>query len=538
MSILAAQSEQLAQLIAQGREWFVPDCAKTIELMLEAVALAQTLGDAEQEAYAQLLLARSYWALGNLPAGHAAIARLEILDRKVKSPRLNGDFELARGRLYFSASEYGPALKSWCNCLKIALNIAAVDLYIEACLGVGNVYFAHQQAGDALRWHEIALEFAQNTGDQELLTESYLHVAADLNTLGQFELVLSLSKKGEAAFYQTRHQSWLADWYSYRGEALLALGRLEESKHWLHQAWAINQQTTYLWSQSLNLLNLGKVYVALQAYTQAAEYLALAEHKIASFGSLTLLLRVYSQMAELGQLTQNHQMAWQNRRKYHELAIQNAQQLAKDKLNTALERRIRELDTQLMVLQTRQENVMLRQQSSADSELLQSLLHASLQDPLTGVGNRRLLDQEMPVLYQRCRDDQRPLSVLMVDLDHFKRVNDTFGHAVGDEVIRATAMILLQSCRGGDLIARFGGEEFVLLLPGAVGTTAVEVAERIRARVASYNWAQFHPLLQATCSIGVAELGDELSADEVLEHADQALYQAKKRGRNCVESSQ
>ncbi|WP_373976663.1 GGDEF domain-containing protein [Chitinibacter sp. SCUT-21] len=531
-------TRQIEQLIAQGRDWFVPDCARTIELMERAAQLARAESCYEQEAQAQLWLARSHWALGNLDAGHQAIARLEVLDRKVKSPRLNADFELARGRLYFSASEYGAALKSWSACLRKALSISAVDLYIQASLGVGNVYFALQQAGDALNWHEVALEFAQSLGEHELLAESYLHVAADLNALGQYELMLILFTKGEQAFHHTQHHAWRADWYSYRGEACLALQRLDEAKDWLHRAWEINRKTTYLWSQSLNLLNLGKVYVALQGYEKAAEYLSLAEQKINSFGSLTLMLRVYSQLSELGLLTQNYQMAWENRRKYHVLAIQNAQKLASERLNTALERRIRELDTQLMVLQTRQENVMLRQQNSADSELLQTLLHASLQDPLTGAGNRRQLDQEMPILYQRCREDERPLSVLMVDLDYFKRVNDTFGHLIGDEVIRATAKILLQSCRGGDLVARYGGEEFVLLLPGAVGITAVEVAERIRLRIGAYAWHEVHPDLAVTASIGVAELSAELDAAALLEHADQALYRAKELGRNRVESYQ
>ncbi|WP_348946214.1 GGDEF domain-containing protein [Chitinibacter sp. FCG-7] len=527
---------KLDELLAEGVAWFVPDCARTVELMADAIRLAQQLQILDKEAQAQLLLARSHWALGNLADGHAAIARLLVLDAKIKSPRLSAELELTRGRLYFSGSEYGAALKSWISCLRKSLSIQAVDLYIEACLGVGNVYFAHQQAGDALRWHEIALEFALQVNDQDLLTESYLHTVADMNALGHYELVLALSHKGEAAFLNTRHPAWLADWYSYRGEAYLALNQLDAAKDWLYKAWEINRQTSYLWSQSLNLLNLGKVCVALQDYPQAAEFLELARHKIASIGALTLMLRVYSQLSELGQLMGDHEMAWKNRRKFHELAIQNAQQLAKDKLNTALERRIRELDTQLMVLQTRQENVMLRQQSSADSELLQTLRNASLQDPLTGIGNRRQLDQEMPVLFQRCREEQRALSVLMLDLDHFKVVNDTFGHAVGDEVIRVAATILLQTCRGGDLLARFGGEEFILLLPGAAASVAVEVAERIRARLQSYSWSDIHPQLQATCSIGVAELCGEIDCNELLQHADQALYRAKRDGRNRVES--
>ncbi|QLG88889.1 GGDEF domain-containing protein [Chitinibacter bivalviorum] len=535
MALPANLVDKVQQLIAEGQKWFVPDCEQTIALMREAIALAQTAGLAAQEAKAQLLLARSFWALGNLEQGHTALDRTEDLAGQLKSARLYAELECARGRLHLSASEYGLALKAWTISLKKALSVKAFDIYADCCMGIGDVYFAHQQAGDALRWHEVGLDFARKVNDPEQLAESYLHVAADLNLLGEYQLVLALSKTGESIFQASQHKAWLADWYSYRGEAYWALAEYDSAKKWLHTAWEINRKTSYLWSQSLNLLNLGKVYVALSEYEQAHEYLTLALEKISSFGSFTLLLRVYSQLSELGRLRGDYKMAWEYRRQYHELAIQNAQQLAKDKLTNALDRRIRELDTQLMVLQTRQENLMLRQQSNANSELMQTLRSASLQDPLTGASNRRHLDQEMPILYQRCAEDGRALSVLMVDLDHFKKVNDTFGHAVGDDVIRSTAMILLQSCRGGDLVARFGGEEFVLLLPGATAATAAEVAERIRMKVAQFDWAQFDPNLQATCSIGVAELSGESGADILLQNADHALYRAKHLGRNRVE---
>ncbi|MGL6041939.1 MAG: diguanylate cyclase, partial [Deefgea sp.] len=431
--------------------------------------------------------------------------------------------------------QYSQALKSWSLCLKLALSTHAYTMYVEACLGIGNVFTAQNKHGDALRWHETALEFAKKTTDHELLAESFLHVAADLIHLKEYELTLQLSKLGEPVFLTSQHKAWLADWYSYRGEAYHELGKYTEAQAWLHAAWDLNQHLDYLWSQSINLMALGRVYIAQRRMDEAKQYLLLALKTIQSFGSHPLLLRVYTLLADLGEVNKDFQMAWQFRRQYHELAIEDAQQLAKEKLTNALERRIKELDSQLFVLQTRQENTLLRQKSSADTELLQTLRNATLQDPLTGASNRRHLDQEMPLMYQRCIEENRPFTILMVDLDHFKRVNDCFGHPVGDDVIRSTAAILLQSCRGGDLVARFGGEEFALLLPGASGVTAVEVAERIRKRIENFEWQQFHPDLKVTSSIGVAEMHDETNAAELLNCADQALYQAKDKGRNRVE---
>ncbi len=530
-----AAAMQLDQWLKEARRWFVPNCAKTIEILQPACQLAQEIGDCAREAQALLLIAKSQWALGQLEQGVQTIERAEPLVRELKDARLQAELENARADLLLAESQYAQALKSWSLCLKIALSIHAYHLYVEACLGIGNIFSSQNKHGEALQWHETALEFAKKTTDHELLAESFLHVAADLNHLKEYQLTLELSKMGEPVFLTSQHKAWLADWYSYRGEAYFELGKHTEAQAWLHAAWDLNQNLDYLWSQSINLMALGRVYTAQGRMEEAKQYLSLALKTIQSCGSRTLLLRIYALLAELGEANKDFQMAWQFRRKYHELAIEDAQKLAKEKLTNALERRIKDLDSQLLLLQTRQENILLRQKNSADTELLQSLRNATLQDPLTGASNRRHLDQEMPLMFLRCIEENRPFTVLMVDLDHFKRINDQFGHSAGDHVIRSTAAILLQSCRGGDLVARFGGEEFVLLLPGAAGTTALEVAERMRKRIENYDWQQFHLDLKVTCSIGIAEMNEEVNATELLNFADQALYQAKEKGRNRVE---
>lgn len=535
MPDLTAAAMQLDQWLQEARSWYVPNCAKTIAILQPASQLAHEIGDTQREAQALLLIAKSQWALGQLAAGQQTIDRAEPFVRDLKDAHLQAEFENARADLFLANSQYSQALKAWSLCLKIALSIHAYHLYVEACLGIGNIFTAQNKHGDALQWHETALEFAKQTTDHELLAESFLHLAADLIHLQEYELTLQLSTRGEPVFLSSQHKAWLADWYSYRGEAYHALGQYTEAQAWLHSAWDLNQNLDYLWSQSINLMALGRVYLAQKRMDEAQQYLLLALKTIQSFDSHTLLLRVYTLLAELGEINQDYQLAWQFRRQYHELAIKDAQQLAKEKLTNALERRIKDLDTQLFVLQTRQENILLRQKNSADTKLLQSLRNATLQDPLTGASNRRHLDQEMPLMYQRCSEENRPFTILMVDLDHFKRVNDRFGHPIGDDVIRSTASILLQSCRGGDLVARFGGEEFALLLPGAAGSTAIEVAERIRQRVEHFDWQRFHPDLKVSCSIGVAEMHDEANAAELLNCADQALYQAKEKGRNRVE---
>ncbi|MDF3862920.1 sensor domain-containing diguanylate cyclase [Pseudomonas denitrificans (nom. rej.)] len=152
-------------------------------------------------------------------------------------------------------------------------------------------------------------------------------------------------------------------------------------------------------------------------------------------------------------------------------------------------------------------------------------------DALTGLANRRAMGVALEALEQ----SGVPYSVLAVDIDHFKRVNDTWGHDAGDEALRRIAAVLRDSSRAGDLACRAGGEEFVLLLPQTALETAVGIAERIRESVAVTQIPQAGPV---TLSIGVAESGELASTPEaVLKLADKRLYSAKQSGRNRVISS-
>lgn len=149
-------------------------------------------------------------------------------------------------------------------------------------------------------------------------------------------------------------------------------------------------------------------------------------------------------------------------------------------------------------------------------------------DALTGLANRRAM-QDTLTLWQ---DADKAFAVISMDIDHFKRVNDTFGHGVGDETLRAIANLMKQNSRSDDLPCRVGGEEFILLLPNSSLRAATDVAERLRASIEAEI---IDTVMHITVSLGVALWspgGDSVSA--VLEKADQLMYQAKQNGRNRV----
>jgi diguanylate cyclase (GGDEF)-like protein len=169
----------------------------------------------------------------------------------------------------------------------------------------------------------------------------------------------------------------------------------------------------------------------------------------------------------------------------------------------------------------------LRQQSSV-------LERAASEDPLTGIANRRHFMQRLAAEIEVAQAAGRPLTLAIADLDRFKLVNDDLGHGVGDEALRRSAALMRGLCRGNDLVARIGGEEFALLLTGMALADAAAFCERLRSAIECHDWRRVHPRLHVTVSIGVWEWNGAADAEALLEAADAQLYRAKRAGRNRV----
>jgi diguanylate cyclase (GGDEF)-like protein len=160
-------------------------------------------------------------------------------------------------------------------------------------------------------------------------------------------------------------------------------------------------------------------------------------------------------------------------------------------------------------------------------------------DALTGLYNRRYLNEKLPAILGSARMDRRPVSLAIVDLDHFKRINDTLSHSTGDAVLQQVSELIAEAAtEDGSIAGRLGGEEFLLILPGVDEGEAHRRCERLRRRLQSYAWRPLTGDLTVTASVGVATSprGDDIMAD-LLARADENLYAAKRGGRNRVVAS-
>ena len=167
--------------------------------------------------------------------------------------------------------------------------------------------------------------------------------------------------------------------------------------------------------------------------------------------------------------------------------------------------------------------------------LMDTLREATLHDPMTGLNNRRFLQEYVETLVNNVQRSKSHLSILMLDLDHFKMVNDSLGHDAGDAVLKALAKVFKQSVRASDMVIRYGGEEFLIILQESEGSRADLVAEKIRAAVEALKTQVEGVTIQKTISIGVADFpSDSATFWQAVKYADVALYQAKASGRNRV----
>jgi diguanylate cyclase len=158
-------------------------------------------------------------------------------------------------------------------------------------------------------------------------------------------------------------------------------------------------------------------------------------------------------------------------------------------------------------------------------------------DELTGSFNRRRIMEMLDDEIARAHRGKTPCSIALIDLDWFKRINDAYGHPTGDEVLRTFAITVFANVRSIDKFGRYGGEEFLLVLPDTPGDGAARILDRLRAIIADLDWSAFSPGMRVTISAGVATLGSNETPDTFLARADSALYAAKAQGRNRVASA-
>ncbi|MGN6830685.1 GGDEF domain-containing protein [Paucibacter sp. M5-1] len=480
----------------------------------EAVALAEHLGDTAVQAdaltslsfvYAQLLMGRDA-----LECGLRALACARSSADSVREA-----WALNRiGVAYSSLDNPAQACDTTAQALEIALTQGNSELSFS-CLN-NLAYFwlsrrteAHRrQDAEALALARTqARKLSEQATAQARASDSHFQVAVAVSNLveallgcEEYSAARPLLDEFEALARQHGYLALKLQATVQRALILKANGQIDA---------ALRQLQTLMDSQRDRLppkLLRGLIYSLYETHKACGDYRAALDH--------------LERHTELERQTARDTMALQTEVMLIRQEVEQAHARAEHAMQDVQRerKRARELE---------RDQLRLRDQAAA-------LDRAAHEDVLTGLHNRRHAEFALPLLIEGARQAGKPISLAMLDVDHFKQVNDDFGHGVGDRVLQQLAQLLRQKVRSADLLARVGGEEFVIALVGTQPDRALEICERLRQAVADYPWGQVVPGLRVRVSIGLAAGEPPAEARLLQERSDRALYAAKRGGRDRV----
>ncbi len=434
---------------------------------------------------------------------------------------------------YRSFGDYGIAAEYAMQGLKLAQGIE--DRRHEAgMLNILSVIYAESNNLDAaLEINLKALQYCRDMGTVRSESISLNNLAMTYLELGNSTQALEASQESLRLARENGIGGIALTALSTMGEIYLGIKDFTKAEEYLLQALTLAREKKAGSEELQCWLNLGKVYqgqqndqAALTAFQSALSISHASNDRRAEFQCHQMLSEVYEKQGEL-------EAALQHYKQFHALkeSVFNentAKRLAGLQVVHQVETAKR--DAEIHFLKT----IELRHEIEERKSAQESLEKIASIDPLTGVLNRRELfiigERELAHALQK----GQPLTMILFDLDYLKTINDTYGHAIGDQVLIHTTKMVREGLRQGEIIGRYGGDEFAILLPGSNCAQGQQIAERLLEKMTSQTIATGKGYLSVTLSLGIAELPQ--TSDSTLEtlfaHADQALYAAKRDGRN------
>ena len=513
-----------------------------------APAALAAAADAERDDLRCEVLAawsQSAYRRNDFPMAARLAAQAREIGLRSGQPAAAAQGLVAWGRTLWSGGELEDALDALEQALPNALAFGTARLQVHNFNLLGLVHADLGHLDTSLGLHQRALVAAESAGVADLQLLACTNLAGRWLALGKrheaagdphaataaWQQVISLHQRTETLVQ--RHQlahGWPHFLTGYAA-ALLRLGREHDGQ----RAFAAHRALTEAHPDRSSLPHAA-LHLARHHQRQgdldaalAAVHEGLAE--ATRLGAKQRLAELHGLASDITEAQRDFEQALAHHKHFHTWREECALDRARMK-STLLAVRL-QTDQALQEAQT--QRAQAQELAAANQNLqahAQSLAREARIDALTGLDNRRSLDAFLPLWHSTACEQQRALYAALLDLDHFKAINDQWGHAVGDEVLRRVGGLMRAQCREGDLAARFGGEEFVVVWPGATEASALRACERLRATVQAQDWAQLRQGLQVTVSIGLADLALAPSAASGLERADQALYTAKHQGRN------
>jgi diguanylate cyclase (GGDEF)-like protein len=490
--------------------------------------------DLENHTLSLILLAGLEVLLGERESAYSHMIKALEQSRSIGHKLYEARACNALGALFDWYSNTGVALEYMLEALGLLDQIGQRESLI-GCMTLSNIgamYYRHQDYQKALSHYQASLQGFERLEAEVAVQMVKLNIAESLIKLGQSAQAQNQLESILEHIRQQQKQEFESFALRTLAAAMLAQGQHQKALEIYQSALEIARQYDWFEERGLAHLGLGKIFLELQQPEQAWTHLLQAKEGLVHSSSENQLEALHCMVAAKEALS-DYQAALGLQRQWSDLE--------RTYRETHAERHAKSLMLRFEMAQAQRqtEEVLLRNRdlefAIAEKERLAAELERlSLQDPLTNLYNRRYLQTHFEQLLTVAQTQGLEVAVIVLDIDHFKQVNDQFSHLIGDQVLRQFAQVLLHNVRPGDIAARFGGEEFVVLLPDTHLEQAQMIAQRLCQAIAQHPWQRIHTRLSITTSIGLALGQPNESSQQVLARADHALYRAKQLGRNQV----
>jgi diguanylate cyclase (GGDEF)-like protein len=435
------------------------------------------------------------------------------LAEQIGDKYLIGSIQSLLGRIYWHIDDYPTSMDYYLNALKLVQTEHHPDLEISLINGLGLVQYGLENYTESLGYFKTCLEKA---GEDDLTgrADANNNIAYVLHMLGRDQEALEYGEAALTLFNQAEMYVGKLHTLHSLGAIQIALGNYDQAMTFLQEGIELARQNNSQLLELSYILEINRIYQINGKLDQAEEGILLALETAENINSLTNISLTHERLVEIYKEKKDYKAALEHFEAFHATS--------KIIFNDKSDRRIKNLEILHQVEITRKQADFYREMASTDS--------------LTSLLNHRRFMEIAEIAIQQAKIDKSQLAIMMLDIDHFKNVNDLYGHQTGDKVLSAVAASIKKSLRGGDVAGRFGGEEFIALVVGASSEQCVNIAERIRRAVARLEVQIDQVTVRVTISLGLMCINpdQELPLDALIHCADQAMYLAKQQGRNCA----
>jgi diguanylate cyclase (GGDEF)-like protein len=521
-ALLSSENQVIQELCTQALQLAAPDLQNPIYPFGAASAL--------------LTMARYYKARGD--HGRALDVFSQALTLFEAGHHLR-EIVLCRsyiGTCFAELGDYSRSAEILNQSLHEAENIPDKLLAAEITNDLSYAYVLHGMPELALSRLEECIRTFEEAGDKMRMSWALDSLAQACLLAGKKEEALVHALRGLETTKELKIYPDIALYNQSIGDIYLAMGDLENASRYYQEELRLARQYDMRSHICSSLLSTAKIYVEQKKHQEALpllyEALGLAEQNTFMLSlreCCRLLSQIYKQIG-----------LFQSALEFHERFFQAEKTI----YNTEAEEKLRKLHVLLQLETARKETELyqmralsLQNEIEEQKRTQQVLEQLAVTDPLTKIHNRRAFFQNGESTFRQALQQQAPLSLLMIDIDHFKQINDTYGHQAGDQILTLITERLRHKLRATDLLARYGGEEFVILLDKLDKLQTMETANRLRQAIGCAPFRVGELSIPVTISLGAVVLNHDVpldSFDRLIALADNALYQAKKNGRNCV----